>query len=67
MCIRDRVEATYDDPARPTEVMVAVTETGMRDDDLRGVRHLVTLSRNSNKQWRVTRYRRGELRRVHFR
>lgn len=61
------VEATYDDPARPTEVMVAVTETGMRDDDLRGVRHLVNFSRNSNKQWRVTRYRRGELRRVHFR
>lgn len=62
-------EATtrYDRMENPSQVTVTATEGGIMDDDLLGVRHAVTLNRNSNRQWRITRYARGELRRRNLR
>jgi hypothetical protein len=60
------VATTYDRMENPSEVDVTVTEGGLMDDDLLAIRHVVSLAKNSSKQWRVVRYGRGELRRVHF-
>jgi hypothetical protein len=47
-------------------VEVIVTEAGILDDDLLGIRHVVALARNKNNQWRVVQYGRGELRQSHL-
>lgn len=60
------ISAKYDTMEEPSEVDVTVIEGGILDDDLHGIRHVVTLLRNRNNQWRVTGYTRGELRRHHF-
>ncbi|WP_193212976.1 hypothetical protein [Luteolibacter marinus] len=60
------VTAGYDRMEEPAEVKVTVTEGGILDDDLIGVRHGVSLLRNKNNQWRITGYTRGELRRAHL-
>jgi hypothetical protein len=60
------VATTYDRMEEPSEVNVTVTEGGLLDDDLLAIRHVVSLARNSNNQWRVVKYGRGELRRAHF-
>ena len=56
--------AKYDFMDGPSEVIVEVSEGGILDDDLIAIRHEVTLDRNSNGEWRVTGYRRCELRRA---
>ncbi len=60
------VSAAYDRMENASEVEVTVSERGIMDDDLLGIRHVVSLARNRNDEWRVTGYRRGELRRVHM-
>lgn len=57
------VETAFDSMENPAEVEVAVTEGGILDDDLLGIEHRVSLARNSNDEWRVVGYRRGEKRR----
>ncbi len=61
------VTTVYDRMEDPSEVDVTVTEGGLMDDDLLAIRHVVSLARNSNNQWHVVKYGRGELRRAHFR
>lgn len=61
------VTADYDTMEEPSEATVMVTESGILDDDLHGIRHVISLLRNSNNEWRITEYLRGELRRRHFR
>lgn len=63
-CIEE-VSATYDTMEAPAEGSVSVTE-GVPDDDLFAVRHVVSLARNSNNQWRIVGYAKGELRRRHL-
>jgi len=60
------VSASYDTMENPAEVRVTVTERGILDDDLLAIRHVVSLAKNSNGEWRVAGYRRGELRRSHL-
>ena len=60
------VAAAYDRMEEPSEVNVTVTEGGLMDDDLFAIRHVVSLARNSNNEWHVVKYGRGELRRAHF-
>lgn len=60
-------EASFDTMENPSEVTVTVTEGGILDDDLIGVRHLITMARNKNNEWRIVGYRWGELRRKHLR
>ncbi len=60
------VTAAYDRMEDPSEADVTVTEGGIMDDDLIGIRHVVSLARNSNNKWHVVKCERGELRRVHF-
>lgn len=57
----------YNGMENPSEVTVTVTEAGILDDDLLGVRHAVNLARNRNGEWRIVRYAQGELRRRHLR
>lgn len=64
--IATEVTARYNSMESPSEVNVIITEDGILDDDLLGVRHLITLDLNSNGEWRVTAYQRGELRRKHL-
>lgn len=61
------VEVDYDRMENPAEAEVTVTERGILDDDLLGIRHVVSLARNSNDEWRLVGYRVGELRRRHLR
>lgn len=61
------VGAAYDSMETPSEATVTVTEGGILDDDLLGVRHVVSLARNSNGEWRIVGLQRGELRRRHLR
>ncbi len=60
------VSTVYDRMESPSEVNVTVTEEGLMDDDLLAIRHVVSLARNRNNQWREVKYARGELRRIHF-
>jgi len=60
------VATRYDTMENPASVTVTITERGILDDDLLGVRHAIRLDRNRNDQWRVTGYQRGELRRHHL-
>jgi hypothetical protein len=66
MGIITAVAIGYDRMEEPSEVNVTVTEGGLMDDDLFAIRHVVSLARNSNSEWRVVKYGRGELRRTHF-
>ena len=59
--------AAYNGMENPSEVTVTITEAGILDDDLLGVRHAVNLARNRNDEWRIVRYARGELRRRYLR
>lgn len=58
------VTASYDRMEGPSEAKVTLTERGILDDDLIAVRHEVDLARNSNNEWHVVGYKRGELRRA---
>ncbi len=51
--------AIYDTVENPSEAEVTVTVRGILDDDLLAVRHIVSMARNSNNEWRVLRYRRA--------
>lgn len=66
MGIITAVATAYDRMENPSEVDVTVTEGGLMDDDLLAIRHVVSLAKNSNNEWRVVKYGYGELRRVHF-
>lgn len=66
MGVVGEVSASYDSMESPSEVVVTVTETGIMDDDLLGVRHSVSLAKNRNGQWRIVGYEKGELRRKHL-
>jgi hypothetical protein len=66
MGIITAVATAYDRMEEPSEVHVTVTEGGLMDDDLFSIWHVVSLARNSNNEWRVVKYGRGELRRTHF-
>ena len=61
------VSASYDRMENPAEAKVTVTEGGILKDDLIAVRHLLELARNSNNEWHVIGYHRGELRREYTR
>lgn len=63
-CVEE-LSARYDNMETPSEVGISVTESGILDDDLHAVRHVVALARNSNNQWRIVGYTKGELRRRH--
>lgn len=56
----------FDSMEAPALVEVTVTEGAILDDDLSAIRHKVNLARNSNNQWRIVGYERGELRRSHI-
>ena len=60
------VTASYDNMENPAESKVTVTERGILDDDLIAIRHVISLAKNSNGEWRAVGYRRGELRRSHL-
>lgn len=60
------VSTSYDSMEGPAEVQVTVTEGGILDDDLLGVRHVLSLAKNRNNQWRIVGHTRGELRRAHL-
>ncbi|MGB1130178.1 MAG: hypothetical protein ACPG4K_09005 [Haloferula sp.] len=62
-----KVETEFDAMEEPSEVKVFVIEKGIMDDDLIGIRHIVEMARNRNREWRITGYQVGELRREHFR
>jgi hypothetical protein len=60
------VAADYDVMENPSEVKITITERGIPDDDLLGVRHVISMAHTGNNEWHVVEYRRGELRRRHF-
>lgn len=60
------VSADYDTMESPAEVEITITEGGILDDDLHAIRHQVSMARNSNNEWRIVGYGRGELRRSHL-
>jgi len=64
--IAEEAKARYNSMESPRSVTVTIIERGILDDDLLGLRHLVSLELNSNEEWRVVGYQRGELRRKHL-
>lgn len=61
--ITTSVATDYDSMENPSQVEITVTEGGFLDDDLLGYRHVISMARNRNNEWRITGYQRSDLRR----